>query len=418
MRVEVLCTGDELLTGLTPDTNGQYFAERLLESLGIRLARITTVGDEVEDIESALRELSARADAVLVSGGLGPTADDRTAEAAARAQGVALVEDGRALEHIRRRFAERGVAFTPNNARQALVPQGAEAIINPVGTAPMLVQRLGRCTLFYLPGVPSELRHLVERQVLPRLRELAAGEGKRTFRALGVLKTVGLPESHLDALVAPVVVRHPKVEFGFRTHAPENHLKLLAEGEAEHVAIEALEAAAADCREVLRRWLFAEDEDTLPGVLAEALRARGQTVAVAESITGGLVCQLLTEPAGATAYFKGGVVAYHDILKRRWAHVSKEALSTGGAVSAEVARQMARGIREELSATYGLSLTGFAGPDGGTEADPVGTVYLALAFEGGEEHERSLFRGSRERVRQFAAHTALDILRRRVLGGG
>lgn len=414
MRIEALCTGEELLTGLIPDANGPYFAERLLHALGLKLARLTTVGDELEDIASAIGELSGRAEVVLVSGGLGPTADDRTAEAAARVQGVPLVENAAALAHIRERFSRRGIAFTPNNARQALVPEGAEVVLNPLGTAPMLVQRIGRCTLVYLPGVPSEFRHLIDMEVLPRLERLLEPAGPRTFQALRVLKTVGLPESHLDQRVSPLAPRHPAVSFGFRTVAPENHLELLARGKNREEAERALEAAAAECREALAPFLFGEGEETLAGKVGELLTARGETVAVAESCTGGLLSELFTEPAGATRFFAGGAVTYHDALKRRWARVSEESLASFGPVSEEVAKEMARGIRAELSATYGLSVTCFAGPSGGTEAAPVGTVYSALAFAGGEECERSVIRGGRERVRRFAAYRALEMLRRRL----
>ncbi|HET9452006.1 MAG TPA: competence/damage-inducible protein A, partial [Aggregicoccus sp.] len=194
MRVELVCTGDELVTGLIADTNSPYFEARLFD-LGVKVQRVTLVGDVREDITRALQESAARSDAVLVCGGLGPTADDFTAECAAQAAGVPLVEDARALAAIRERFARRGVAFTANNARPARVPEGSEVVLNPVGTAPMFVLGLGACRLYFVPGVPGEYRALVDAEVLPRLRAQLEAQPQRTHRAFRLLRTVGLPES-------------------------------------------------------------------------------------------------------------------------------------------------------------------------------------------------------------------------------
>ena len=416
MRIEVLCTGDELLTGLTADTNSPFFMERLF-ALGEQVARTTVVGDVREEIEEALRTLSARAEGVLVSGGLGPTADDLTAECAARVAGVPLVEDAQALKAIQERFAARGLAFTPNNARQARVPRGAEVVQNPVGSAPMFILKLGGCTAYFVPGVPSEYRALVEQAVLPRLAAQIAKQPGRVFRASRLLKTIGVAESHLDARMAPLVAKHPRVTFGYRTHAPENHLKLLAEGPDEASARAALRAALAEVRAELGGLVFGEAEDTLPAVVHALLRSRGETVAAAESCTGGLITQLLTDPPGASEVVRGGTVPYHEDLKATWVKVPPKRLAQFGAVSPEVASDLARGIRDEAGATWGLSATGFAGPTGGTEADPVGTVYLGLAGPAGVEVERHLFFGTRERVRRAAAENAIDLLRRSLLRG-
>jgi nicotinamide-nucleotide amidase len=413
MRIEVLCTGDELLTGLTADTNSPFFMERLF-ALGEQVARTTVVGDVPEELEEAMRTLFARAEVVLVSGGLGPTADDLTAECAARVAGVPLVEDPEALRAIQARFAARGLAFTPNNARQARVPRGAQVVQNRVGSAPMFILTVGTCTAFFVPGVPREYRALVEEEVLPRLAQRIALQPGRIFRVARLLKTIGIAESHLDARMAPLAVRHPRVTFGYRTHAPENHLKLLAEGPDEASARVALEAALGEVRAELGQAVFGEATDELPSVVNALLRARGETVATAESCTGGLIAQRLTDPAGASQGVRGGAVVYQEDLKTKWARVPASRLATFGAVSAEVASDLARGIREEAGATWGLSATGFAGPTGGTEADPVGTVYLGLAGPGGVEVERHRFFGDRARVRAAAAANAIDLLRRRL----
>ena len=416
MRVELVCTGDELVTGLITDTNSPYLEARLFD-LGVKVQRVTLVGDVREHITRALQEAAARADVVLVSGGLGPTADDFTAECAAQAAGVPLVEDARALAAIRERFARRGVHFTPNNARPAQVPEGSEVMLNPVGTAPMFVLRLGSCSLFFVPGVPSEYRALVDAHVLPRLRGLLESRPQRTHRAFRLLRTVGLPESHLDAAVAPLVARHPQVTFGFRTEAPENHLKLLAEAPSQAEADAALAGAEAAARAILGRAVYGADGQDYAQALVQRLAAAHATLAVAESCTGGLISAALTGVSGASEVFVGGAVVYAESMKTAWAGVPAPLLARHGAVSREVALALASGVRARAGAQYGLSVTGFAGPGGGTREDPVGTVYCALAAADGLARcERYSFGGDRERVRRFAAGAALELLRQQLMG--
>ena len=416
MRLELVCTGDELLNGLATDTNSPWFASRLF-LLGEQVARITVVGDVEAEIREAIAAAAARAEVVLVSGGLGPTADDLTAGCAATLAGVGLREDPRALAAMRARFAVRGLAFTPNNRKQAQVPEGAEVVLNPVGAAPMFVLTLGRATVFFVPGVPREYQALVEQEVLPRLARRLAGEPGRPARAARLLRCIGLAESHLDARIAPIALAHPKVRFGFRALAPETQLELLAEGPLPEDAERALAAAIADCRAVLGSQLFGEGEETLEQVVGRLLQARGETVSVAESCTGGLVSERLTAPAGASAHFIGGAVTYHERMKSHWAKVAPQTLAKVGAVSAEVARELAAGVRAEAQTTWGISVTGYAGPTGGTEADPVGTVYLGLAGPEVLEVERHRFTGDRDRIRHFAAATAIDLLRRHLTPG-
>lgn len=412
MRIETLCTGDELLTGLTPDTNSTFFQAKLLEQAGLTVRRGVVVGDDRDDIVEALNAAADRADVVLVSGGLGPTSDDLTAGCAALAAGVPLVESAAVLAHLEARFRARGVTLTPNNRKQALVPQDAEIILNAEGTAPMFVQQRGACTLFFVPGVPREYRFLTERYVVPRIATLAERKGQRVVRVLRLLKTVNLPESHLDARVRPLFAQHPHVTFGFRTHAPENHLKLLAEAPTRGEALAALNEASAASRAVLGSHVFGVDDETLPEVVLGLLLARHETVAVAESCTGGLVCAALTEPAGASGAFLGGAVVYREDAKRRWAGVPRELLAQFGEVSEEAAKALATGVRQETQASWALSVTGFAGPSGGDAKHPVGTVYVGLSGEGVDRVEAHHFHGDRDRVRQFAAHSALDLLRR------
>ncbi|MGO8971340.1 MAG: competence/damage-inducible protein A [Myxococcaceae bacterium] len=414
MRVEVLCTGDELLTGLTADTNSPYFMERLLPC-GEQVARATIVGDVREEILDALSSLGARADVVLVSGGLGPTADDITAQCAALSANVPLVESPEALAALEARFARRGMVVTPNNRRQAQVPQGAEVVLNPHGSAPMFILQLGRATAFFVPGVPREYRYLVDAEVLPRIRRLRGARPGAGFLAFRLLRTLGLPESHLDARVAPVARAHPDVTFGFRTHAPENHLKLMARGRTQAEADAALAAAEQASRAVLGQHVFGQDDERYAEVLGALLLARQQTLALAESCTGGRIADLLTSSPGASAWFPGGAVVYANAMKEAWVQVRAETLAAHGAVSEPVAREMAEGVRRATGATWGLSVTGIAGPTGGSEDKPVGTVFTALAGPGGTTAQKHRFPGDREQVRTFSAAAALETLRRALL---
>jgi nicotinamide-nucleotide amidase len=413
MRVETICTGDELLTGLTADTNSRFFQTLLLERCGLQVRRSTVVGDVKADLIEVLNAVSARCDVVLVSGGLGPTTDDLTAESAAEAFGVDLVEDERVMAHIRARFERRGITLTENNRRQARAPRGAEVVLNDEGSAPLIIQRRGSCVLFFVPGVPREYRHLVEAHVVPRIAAMNAGV-RRDVTRLQLLKTMGLPESHLDAKVQPLIARHPRITFGYRTHAPENHLKLLATAPTEADAEAALRAAAQDARAVLGEVVFGTGDDTLAGVVGTQLMARKLTLAVAESCTGGLVSAACTEVSGASAWFIGGGATYASSVKTVWANVPAALIAEHGAVSEPVARAMAEGVAAALGASCGLSVTGFAGPTGGTPDRPVGTVFIGVSTPQGVSCERHRFRGDRERVRIFAAATAIDALRRRL----
>ncbi|GHG69420.1 CinA family nicotinamide mononucleotide deamidase-related protein [Comamonas sp. JC664] len=415
MRVELLCTGDELVTGLITDTNSTYLEARLFD-LGIKVERVVLVGDVRADITQALTEAASRADVVVVSGGLGPTADDFTLECAAAAAGVPLAEDPRVLQWLQERYAARGLSPNPSALRMARVPQGAEPVRNPEGSAPLVLMKLGGAQLFFLPGVPREFRALLEGEVLPRIRAALDARPGRTHRAFRLLRTVGVPESELDLAVAPMAQRHPSIVFGFRTHAPENHLKLMAEAPSQAEADAALAAVEQECRQVLGRRVFGADAEGYAAVLLELLRQAGATLAVAESCTGGLIAQQLTAVPGSSSVFIGGAVVYSEKMKSAWVGVPAAVLDRHTAVSRETAIAMAEGVRAACGTTYGLSVTGYAGPGGGTPADPVGTVYCGLSVPGAPARcERISVTGDRDRVRLFAASHTLEMLRQHLL---
>ena len=405
--VEFVVTGDEVMRGAIADTNTAETAARLYP-LGVALRRTVVVGDRAEDIRSALLEASVRADFCIVSGGLGPTADDLTAECAAQAAGVPMRLDQGWLTGLRERWkAHRPEPMPINNERQALVPETAAILGNPEGSAPAFELLIGRCTFFFLPGVPREYHRIVEEIVLPRLA-LAAGQGARRAR---VLQCYGLSESALDQLVRPVLEANPAVRFGFRTRFPENHLSLAALASDDETAARNLGLVEKLCREKLGAYVYGADGVTFAQAVGELLTARGMTIATAESCTGGLVAQLLTEVGGSSRYMRGGYVTYSDELKQRAVGVPKDLIAAHGAVSEPVARAMADGARRAADATFAISITGIAGPEGGSAEKPVGTVWLAIAGPDGTRTRLCRFRGDRGQVRLRSAYEALQLVR-------
>lgn len=410
MRVEILCTGNELLDGSVADSNAAFLAASAFDR-GAPVARVELVPDDRDAIASALRAMGERADLVVVSGGLGPTTDDLTVEAAALAAGVPLETDGAVLAQLRERLARRSIAFTLGHARQARVPQGGRAVANPFGSAPMIALRIGKAEVFLLPGVPREFRGLCDEEVLPRLEARLAAEPGRVFVAARLLKAHAIPESALDALVADFPSRFPSVRVGFRARAPENHLKLLAGADSPQKARRALAEAEAEARARLGARLFGADREEFPEAVLAALEAAGATVALAESITGGLCASLLASVPGASRWLTSSSVVYRDEAKVRLLGLDPDLVRGAGAVSARVTRALAEAARERSGAALGLAVTGWAGPAGGTCEDPVGTVYLCLAGARGMVEQRHHFGGDRERIRRFAAWQALDLLR-------
>lgn len=405
---EVIAIGDELLSGETVDTNSSHI-DRALEAQGYSVLHHQAVPDDEELIAEALDTACRRSDAVITTGGLGPTQDDLTFASVARCLGVELEFHPPTWDRIVRRFESRGRTPTANNRRQALLPAGGEPILNEAGTAPGFTAEWHGARFFVLPGVPREMRWLLEHAVLPRLPP-----GEKVQRR--TLSAASIGESALEAEIASVVAAHPAVRFGYRTQIFVNQVKLLGRG--PH-AEEALEAAAAAVRAKLGRRFFGEGDVTLEAATLEALRSAAQTVATAESCTGGYLAKVLTDVPGSSSAVVGGVVAYANEVKVGLLGVDSADLEREGAVSETVARQMASGARDRLGATWGVSTTGVAGPGGGTEAKPVGTVWLALAGPRGVESWRLEWspRG-RDGIRFATVRSALDRLRRSILDEG
>jgi competence/damage-inducible protein CinA-like protein len=402
----LIAVGSELLTPLRADTNTLWIAGRL-ETLGIRVIRKTIVGDEPEAIASAFRDSLACAPLVVSTGGLGPTADDRTREGAALALQRGLRRDAAVLEKLRERYRRRGIRMPAVNEQQADLIEGATLLVNPSGTAPGQWIDHGDQRIVLLPAVPHEMKVLWEREVESRLDRCAAPIIRR------VLRIAGVAESRVEELVTPVYARWPGHPVTILATAGEVQLHLSAPGD-EAAQLDAMEK---DFREALGHRVFGRDDETLEQVVGTQLRRQGARLAVAESCTGGLIAQRITEVTGSSDYFEGGVIAYANAVKQDLVGVSEETLSRYGAVSVETARAMAAGVRRRLSTDWALSVTGIAGPGGGSAEKPVGTVCFGLA--GGSQDDVAVERrlaGNREAIRRWAAAIALDLLRRRLVG--
>jgi nicotinamide-nucleotide amidase len=406
MTCAVLSIGTELTRGELVNSNAAWLGAELT-AIGFEVVEHVVVDDDRARVVSVLAGLKERARVVVATGGLGPTTDDLTTEAVASALGVPLVRDDASLEHIRRRFERAGRTMTASNAKQADFPDGADILPNPIGTAPGFGVRLGECVAYFLPGVPQEMATMFDEQVAPRIRALAPN----TIFQLR-LRTFGLPESVVGERLAGVEEAFAGTTIGYRAHFPEIEVKVLARGASLAAARDVCERATLDVRARLGGHVFGEAEDTFGGVVGRALRARGWTLAIAESCTGGLVGHMLTREPGASDFLLLDAVTYANSAKSRVLGVNEETIRWHGAVSPEVASAMASGAKRVSGADVALSLTGIAGPSGGSEGKPVGTVYIALARrDATTEVKHRVFGGDRLRVQTLAAYAGLEMIR-------
>ena len=412
MKAELLAVGSELLGPLRAETNTLWLTGRLLDA-GIEVAARATVADDLSLLESAFRVALSRADFVIATGGLGPTADDLTREAAAAATAHSLRRDPAIVEALRARFARYGRPMAPTNEKQADVIATATALPNSQGTAPgQLLEHEGRL-LFLLPGPPGEMKAMFDEQVLPLLRARA---GPTRVVRRRVLRIAAMPESDVDQLAAPVYSRFENPKTTILGAVGQVELHLVAHGDGEAEAEGRIEELAAALREALPGRVFSEDGRELPHVVVGLLRERGLTLALAESCTGGLLSARLTDVPGASAVLERGFVTYSNRAKVEETGVDPALLERHGAVSEEVAAALAAGARRVAGADVGVGITGIAGPDGGTAEKPVGLVFVAASGAAGTRVRRSIFPGGRERVRFQATQVALEMLRRGLLG--
>ncbi len=415
MRAEIVATGDEIRTGSLVDSNSAYIAEQL-EQEGIEVTRHHAVGDDLPMLVGLLHEIAGRAEVAVVTGGLGPTEDDLTTAAAARALGVDLALDEQALEEVRAYFEQRGRIMPPSNWKQALLPRGVERLSNPIGTAPGFCMLMGGCAFFFLPGVPHEMRRMLQEQVLTRLRAMR-GE-TRAFRLTRVISTFGLPESKVGERMAAIHSPFPSIKLGLRAKFPEIQVKLYLNTTDETEGRRLLEKATEWVSEQLGIHVFSYEERTLAEEVGMLLKQYGFTLALAESCTGGLISNWLTNTPGSSDYFLFGAVTYSNESKMRVLGVSPETLDHYGAVHEETVREMAQGARRVAGATYGLATSGIAGPHGGTPEKPVGTLCIGVdGPQGTRSRTVTLSFGQRVMNRKLFAMAALDLLRRALLEG-
>jgi nicotinamide-nucleotide amidase len=412
-RVEIVATGEEIRCGALIDSNSAWLAERL-ERLGLRVERITAVGDHEQALAELLEEISGRSRVALITGGLGPTPDDLSGQAAARAAGRPLVLDERGLAQVERFFAARGRPMPDSNRKQAMLPEGAELIENPLGTAPGFSLSLSGCRCYFLPGVPSEMKAMFTSSVAPDMAE-RLGSSCRP-RQVVTLRTFGLTESGAAERLQGFETSFPGIELGYRASFPEIRISLSCADSEAKAGQSSLDKASAWVQSALGQAVFSTDGRPLEQVVGDQLRAEAAGLAVAESCTGGLISHLITSVAGSSEYFLLGAVTYANQSKARLLNVSPETLQEHGAVSEQTALEMARGVRRVGGADYGLATTGIAGPSGGSPDKPVGTVCIGLAGPETEQARRFTFRFERrsQNIRIFAV-TGLDLLRRLLL---
>ena len=416
MKSEIIAIGSEMLTPFRQDTNSLYLTERL-NSIGVTVAFKTIVGDRRRDLVNAIRIALARIDILVLMGGLGPTEDDLTREAVADALDLKIRRDPNLVVALAARAAQWRIPMPNNNLKQADVLEGAEILANPNGSAPGqwldTVFEGHRKLIMLVPGPPSECKPLFDEQCLPRLRDLVPVRhiAKRTLRAAMI------PESQADKLLAPFYTTYADVETTILAHAGDIQLTLICTKPDAAAAQQRVDELAGKLEEALEDWLYSsggETADSLAQVVLYFLGFRDATLAIAESCTGGMIAERITQVPGSSRTFLGGAVVYSDSLKDAFAGVSPQMIAEHGAVSAEVAKALATGIRLRTGATLGLGVTGIAGPAGGTEEKPVGLVHIALSSAEKIESLEKTFRGDRQRVREWTTQQALDLIRRRL----
>jgi competence/damage-inducible protein CinA-like protein len=409
LSAEIIAIGSELLSPRFMDTNSLYLTEQL-NAAGIPVTMKTIVGDDENYLEHAVRGSLARTPILITIGGLGPTEDDVTRKVVARVLQRQLVLNDEIVARLQRRFKARGVDMPANNARQALIPTGSDILENNHGTAPGLWISSERNHVILLPGPPSELKPMFEASCLPRLLQMSGGALARL-----VFRTACLPESTLDARIAPIYTKFRNIETTLLAKPGQVDVRLTARGKNKDEADKIVRELGDLLDHELDEFIFARSEESLEEIVGMYLVMKQATISVAESCTGGMVAERLTSVAGSSRYFMSGVVCYSNESKMELAGIPPLLIEMQGAVSAEVARGLAEGIRERAGTTIGVGITGIAGPTGGSAEKPVGTVHIAVATACGTEHRQFLYPGDRERVRWQASQAALDMVRRELM---
>lgn len=410
MTAAVLSIGTELTRGELINSNAAWLSEQLT-SLGLEVRHHCTLSDDLEGIAQELNRLCESANVVVATGGLGPTSDDLTAKAVAKACGVELKRDEVSWDAIKKRYRARGLVVTALHAKQADLPEGAEALPNPVGSAPGFAIAHGKAKAFFMPGVPREMKAIFETSVISAIAKLGQRDSHQVH-----IRCFGLRESEVGEMLEDIEGLNGDITLGYRAHFPELEVKVLARAATAAEAEQRAKTIAQQVRERLGDAVYGERDDTFAAVVGEHLRAKGLTLAVAESCTGGMVGSMLTAIPGSSEYLLLDAVTYANSAKTNVLGVSPDTLRGYGAVSSETAAAMAEGARRVADSDIAVSTTGVAGPGGGTDEKPVGTVWFGLATAEGTRTFRHLLYGDRDQVRTRAAYIALELVRRQAMG--
>ncbi|PIU83007.1 MAG: competence/damage-inducible protein A [Elusimicrobia bacterium CG06_land_8_20_14_3_00_38_11] len=410
MHIEIICIGSELLVG-SVNTNSAYISEKLA-TIGLKVNREITVGDDFPQLENVFSESFNRSNIIITTGGLGPTFDDITRETVSKATGKKLILNKNVLKTISEFFEKKKIKMPKDNEKQSYLLEGAEIIPNGLGTAPGQILEMNSKIIILLPGPPREIKPMFENTVLPYLKK----RFEKGLLKIKILHTVGLAESVIDEKIRKIVDIERKLEgsevsFSILAKHTGVDIKIIVSGTDEMLIDQMIQNLKREFYNVLKDFIFGEDNQTLESAVGQLILKKRKTLAVAESCTGGLISHRLTNVAGSSMYFKEGIVTYSDSSKKRMLGVKDETLNKYGAVSSEVAKEMAEGIKKISGTNFGISTTGIAGPKPSSTGKPVGLVFIGIASDAGTKVQRFQFTGSRVEIKDKIATAALDILR-------
>lgn len=407
MKVEIICIGSEILRGNIIDTNSNFIVKKLAE-LNLEVEHIIEVGDNFEALSSTLKFAWQNADLIITTGGLGPTEDDITYSAIAKTLNLKLIKYAEAEEHLKKVLDKIKIKMSNSNLKQTYLPEGAKIVINRYGTAPAMILEMGNKTICSLPGVPREMKKLLEEFFLPYFKQKFP---PLLIKKSKTLKITGLGESALNELIRNFFLKQKNCSFGIYANPEDIQIQITAQSESELKVNRILQSATHRLSKILGDYIYGSNEETLEEVIGNLLRAKNLKVAVAESCTGGMLGEMITSIPGSSIYFQGGVISYNSQLKKDLLNIPEEVIKKYGEVSAEVAKLMAEGVRKNCHSDIGLGITGIAGPGGATEKKEVGLVYIALSDDKKTIFQKHQLWGERNIIRLRACRRALNMLR-------